>query len=339
VAQETREIVKYTVRQGDSLERLALVSMKDAESWLQLALLNGLDYPYITDDTSFARSVKATGSVTFTRKFGTTNTIVIPQGFRVFVPASAHAPRRDYQTTASGTITTLAASVTLAVEALLVGEAGNTPANTITGLVGKYGTMHYGSPGQGGATYGSVPTGLASVTNLDAITGGILLNVKFPGETIMLFTQGGSLADSAGLDTQKLSEADFLAGLLGADIALTPGGDLLPDARGSLALTRGIDNFKGALLRRFQTPLAWYYYHRAYGSGVPRAIGQRADSYWLQFARLEAERTVRSDPRVANVQNIRAQFASGVLTLTLDILSIGERDPRNLVFSFRVPGG
>jgi hypothetical protein len=320
VAQETRAIFKYQLREGDSLERLALTYMKDAEQWLQLAILNGLDYPYISDDPTLARRVQATGSVTFTRTAGSTGNVVIPSGFKVYVPASSHAPRRDYQTTAGATILTGNSSVSTAIQALLAGDLGNTPPLTVTGI--------------------DTPlSNLASVANTASITGGEIKNVKFPGETVLVFAATDSLSDAVGLDTLALSADDFFAALYGADIALTADGDLFADSRGGLAVVKGVRNLTAALQRRLVTPLDWYYYHRGYGSGVERAVGQRADSYWLQFARLEAERTVRSDPRVQSVQNIRATFTTGVLRISMDILTIGEKDPLNIVFTARVPGG
>ena len=46
-----------------TLERIALRYMGDANQWLQLALLNKLNYPYLSDDTAYIKNVAATGSV------------------------------------------------------------------------------------------------------------------------------------------------------------------------------------------------------------------------------------------------------------------------------------
>lgn len=317
MAQETRQIVQYRVRQGDSLEKLALRFMGDAESWLQVALLNALDYPYITDDSDFVRNVRATGIVVFTRVDGSTGDVPIPSGYVVTAPATPTSEAKDYRTTGSSAIFDGQATTEVEVEAVDPGEFGNTASLTITELSDPI-------------------TDLDGVSNPEAVVGGENLNVKIPGDTLLVYSNQDGLAGTSSLDTLKLSEADFFASLLGVDIALGNDGDLQADSRGSYATSRGIDNFRAALLRRFGTPLAYYVFNPGYGTDVEKSIGQRGDSFWLQRTRVSAERTVRSDPRTQDVQNVQVSFERGALTISLDILAIGERDPRNLVVTFQV---
>lgn len=320
MAQQTNRIIGYTVRQGHSLERVALNFMGDASNWIQLAILNSLDYPYISDDPTFVRQVKATGTVTFTRTGASTGNVTIPAGSSVYVPATANAPARYYTTDAQCVIPNGTNTVDQSVTAVAAGELWNTPALTITGLSFSV-------------------ANLASVKNANPITGGDILNVLFPGDRLLVYTDDTGATGTEGVNIQALQGTDFYGALLGVDIGLDKNGDLQADSRGGIALVSGLDNLREALRHRLQIPLAWYPYYPFYGTGIERAVGQRGETYWLQWAALEAERTVRTDPRISNVQNVTVDFASGVLTLSMDILAIGESNTQNFVVTIHPAGG
>lgn len=320
MAQATKKIINYTVRQGDTMERIALTYMGDAANWLQLAILNSLNYPFIADDLNFVRNVRATGTVTFSRTVGTVGSILIPSGSSVYVPATANSPARYYTTDAACTIQTGTNTIDCAITAVAPGELWNTPALNITGL-------------------NFTVTNLGSVKNTTPVTGGATLNVKVPGDTLLVYTDDVGASGTAAVNTRSLQGASFYAALLGVDIGLDKTGDLQADSRGGLALVSGMNNLRDALRRRLQIPLAWYVYNPNYGTGIEKAIGQRGDNVWLQWAAVEAERTMRSDPRVASVENMKVAFSSGVLTLTMDITSIGETSPQNLVVNLKTVGG
>jgi phage baseplate assembly protein W len=320
MAQENRTILRHIVRQGDTLERLAQEFMGSADNWLQLAILNGLNFPYLTDDETFETDLFAAGTVTFSRTGGSIGDVTIPTQSLVSVPATTRSPQKDYRTDAIAVIPNGTDTVNAAVTAVRSGESGNTPALTVT-LLGF-----------------SVPN-LAAVDNTSPITGGDTLTVLKPGDTLLLLTDRDGLAGTAGLDTDALQGEEFFTALLGADLALDDNGDLFGNARGRLATVTGIDNFRAAVSHRLDTPLGWYAFLPNYGSNVRLAVGQRGDNYWLQRTRIEAERTLRGDPRVQDLQNIKAAFQSGTLTLSFDVLMIGERSPRNLVVQVRTPNG
>lgn len=320
MSQQTKQILNYTVRQGDQLERIALKYMGDASNWVQIAILNSLDYPYISDDLAFVRLIKATGTVTFRRTVGTVGAIVIPIGASVYVPATVNAPARYYVTDAACTILNGTDTIDQAISAVAPGELWNTPSLTVTGL-------------------NFTVTNLGSVKNSNPITGGAVLNVKLPGETLMVYTDATGATGTIGVNTKALQGESFYAALLGTDIGLDKNGDLQADSRGGLALVSGLSNLRDAVRHRLQTSLAWYVYYPSYGTGMEKAIGQRGDEVWMQWAAVEAERTVRSDPRVANVQNMKVAFQHGILTLNFDITAIGENSPTNLVVALNPAGG
>jgi phage baseplate assembly protein W len=320
MAQETKTILRHVVRQGDSLERLAQEFMGDAGAWLQLAILNGLTYPYLTDDEAYVTAVKATGTVTFTRTAATLGDVVIPSGSLVSAPATTRSPQKDYRTSAAATILNGTNTIDAPVTAVTAGEIGNSPSLTITLL-------------------GFTVTNLASVDNLNPVTGGTTLTVLKPGDTLLVPVDSDGLAGTAGLDTKALQGEDFFTALLGTDLALDADGDLFASPKKGLAVVAGIPNFQAAMGRRLATPLGWYPFVPHYGSNVGQAVGQRGDNYWLQRTRIEAERTLRGDPRVQDLQNIKVAFQSGTLAISFDVLMIGEKSPRNLVVQVRPTSG
>lgn len=320
MAQETRTILRHIVRQGDTLERLAQEFMGDAGSWLELAILNGLNYPYLTDDSDYVVDIAATGSVTFSRVASTVGDVVIPAGSRVSVPATTRSPQKDFTTDNPATILNGTDTISAPVTASTTGETSNTPALTVTIL-------------------GFSVTNLASVDNLAPITGGTHLAVLKPGDTLLILTDSDGLAGTAGVDTQALQGESFFDALLGKDVALDATGDLFGDSRLGLATVAGIENFQAAITHRLFTTLGWYAFLPDYGSNVPQSVGQRGDKFWLQRTRIEAERTLRGDPRVQDLQNVKASFVGGALSLSFDVLMLGEKSSKNLVVQVRTPNG
>jgi hypothetical protein len=219
MAQETKSIVQYQVKQGDTLEKLSLRFMGDAETWLQVAILNALDYPYLSDDSDFVRDVRASGEVVFSRADGSTGDIVIPEGYVVYALATAVSDAKSYATTEESTIPDGQSSVTAPVESSVVGEFGNTAGLTVAAL-------------------SEAITDLDAVSNPAAIIGGARLNVKIPGDFLLVFTNQDGLSGSSSLNTQALSQADFFRSLLGVDIALDRTGDLLADSQGDYRRSR-----------------------------------------------------------------------------------------------------
>jgi Baseplate J-like protein len=326
MSQQNVRIVAHTVRMGDTLERLARDFLGDAAQWLQLAILNRLDYPYLSDDGAFPRDIAATGTALFTRSVGSTVPVTIPSGSVLTVPERRDAqgnlivPVRSYTTDTSATIPSGQPTASVTVTAIAPGDLYNVAGDELTGL-----------------TF-TLPN-LASVTNPDPITGGANLNVKLPGEKLLVYADAGAAAASAGVNTQALSGSSFYTALLGVDIGLDQTGDLQADARGGIATVSGLANLQNALERRLATDLGWYAYYPGYGTGIEKAVGQAARTYWLSWAGVEAERTVRTDPRVVSVANLKAAFSAGVLTLTMDILVIGEQTPQNLILTVATNGG
>jgi phage baseplate assembly protein W len=128
--------------------------------------------------------------------------------------------------------------------------------------------------------------------------------------------------------------------LFGRDLRVAmraPGLDLVRDASGDIELAEGNDNIVQALLLRLRVrkgelaPLGW----PDYGSRLHELIGEPNNSRTRVMLMAHARNVVERDPRVAEVQRIRAEVLPGerdVVTLVMDIALIDAPDPLNLVF-------
>ena len=56
---------KYTIKMGDTLQSIAQTLLQDTSKWVDLALLNNLDYPFISDSLTTLPNVKSFGDTIF----------------------------------------------------------------------------------------------------------------------------------------------------------------------------------------------------------------------------------------------------------------------------------
>ena len=137
--------------------------------------------------------------------------------------------------------------------------------------------------------------------------------------------------------------------LLGTDLLLVPyadGLDLTPRAGGvaggDLALTRGSAdeaNIVQALTLRLRVRrgelalLGW----PDYGSRLHELIGELNVARTHLRAQVFAREAIEADPRVAEVQEVRAAAAErDTVRILLEVLLIDRPTPMNLVFDFRL---
>lgn len=82
------------------------------------------------------------------------------------------------------------------------------------------------------------------------------------------------------------------------------GGDFNVGIDGDYQLVSELSCLKQDLSHRKRTPMGTLPYHPNYGSELTTMVGNKKDANWRIKARLEAERTVRSDPRITDVRDI-----------------------------------
>lgn len=99
-------------------------------------------------------ATSATGVVTFYRDLVTEDAYDIPLGTLVYKPASGSTPDIYFRTTSYSTLDVNEAQVDVPVQAVVAGTSGNVPSNSILDI-------------------SSTITGVTSVTNTDAMSGGV----------------------------------------------------------------------------------------------------------------------------------------------------------------------
>ena len=134
--QQARSMI---VKTDHTMTRISEEAYGDASQWKMLALFNELEYPFIVP-TGTQTGFKATGSVVFQRDTAYTHAIAIPEGFPVFTLPYRGTNRIDFRTTETKVLNLNVNSISVAIEALLVGDTGNVSTGVITGQGVTYST-------------------------------------------------------------------------------------------------------------------------------------------------------------------------------------------------------
>lgn len=320
------EVLKHQIKQGDTLQGLAKKYFGNAERWYEIAFYNNLTYPYITLNTNSSGVQKATGEVTFSIPAG-----FIPYGFGLSSYGSspygsAGGPSDGYgvieiplgtivttknivvfgtNTTQHKSYVTLQPLIlsennlsgTVTIEAIAKGEIGNTPEYTITNI---------DDPMLAGV----------SVINHKPITGGETINVKKPGDSILIPIDVGDYDPAITVETFE----DAYDKLFGEDLYLFDSTenwrganaivseninlDLIADESGDLMSIKGIDNLTQALILRVITSLGEIPRNPEYGSNLISMIGKGGTPMALRMMTIEVAKTIRSDPRIIDATDI-----------------------------------
>jgi hypothetical protein len=116
----------------DTLERIAFNSYGDASRWKEIMLYNELEYPFIVP-IGFQKEIKAIGTIRFTRNPSYSADIIIPTGYKVYVPAFRGTLIIVYTVTASTTLPLNQLFIDVPVECDHVGPIGNVGPGIIKG--------------------------------------------------------------------------------------------------------------------------------------------------------------------------------------------------------------
>ncbi|MDD3906475.1 MAG: baseplate J/gp47 family protein [Candidatus Omnitrophica bacterium] len=129
------QLIEYNVKAGDTLQVIAQKYYGDALRWYEIAMLNNLDYPFITEEDSFQKDTTAAGAVRFYRASPELAVIYIPMGTIVSVPATSRSDERRYVTTVAAQIASYQSSVVVPVVAINAGAKGNCAPRQISGVL------------------------------------------------------------------------------------------------------------------------------------------------------------------------------------------------------------
>lgn len=102
---------------------------------------------------------------------------------------------------------------------------------------------------------------------------------------------------------------------------------------GGVMLRVGVANVLASLVRALSTPRGSLLPHPAYGLDMDRFVGMAGTRLFLPLLRVEAERVIRRDPRVNNVNNVQVVQLPGLRQIQIGaaVQLIGSRDAFDLV--------
>lgn len=209
--------VKHTVVSGDTLQGLAQRYLGDASRWMDIAILNELDYPFIWD------GVRDSNTPVNVRAIGETITIPVEESISD-IPVSELQQGYDR----------------------VLGE----DIDVFSGLYNNY---------------------------------------------------GNSILPLTGVEQAEMSS----------------------DSYGDLCTVKGIKNLHQAILMRLMTPQGSLLHHPDYGSQIHMLLGSKGIPNQIQKAKIELERTIRSDKRVEDVTIQDFAFDGQTLFATIQIKPIG----------------
>lgn len=85
---------------------------------------------------------------------------------------------------------------------------------------------------------------------------------------------------------------------------------------GDLETVQGVDCLMQDITNRLSTPLGTLPYHPRYGSEIMDMIGNKMDIDWVEKAAVEVSRTLLSDDRIIDVQDVTVSASRGTVTIT-----------------------
>jgi len=323
---------KHTIKASDTLQSLATDFLGNPEKWYEIAIYNNLTYPFITTDPTWRNVKKATGQVRFFRT-DTSSLVEIPVGTRVYSKEAKifgydEYQKRVYITLQPAVLEISKSEIFVLVEALESGENYNISEKLIES---------YDSPVAG-----------VNIENTEPINGGETVNVKKPGDLIIIPTaiqRTDPIIENIEINVQKeaLGIDMFLADFTTRwDVKITDNDlqfDFIADDKEDIQVVEGVDNFKQAIMARLITERGELERHPNYGCQVMKMAGRPATPALLKLIEFEIAATIRSDPRTIDIENLRIERQvdkndnTGYFA-TCDIIMIGRDEP--IPFDFLV---
>ena len=259
--------MQVLVRQGDTLERIALRYLGDASQADLLASVNNLEYPFVVNDPNYDKNVYTTGQVTVTST--STSAVIINIGDTFQTQGGASSEVRTYQALQEVTLSAKGQSATVNVQCTMPGNYGNTLAAMVTV---------------------SSVSGI-TVTNVLPFYGGRIYRVKVPGDFLIIPTGNTQQANTTARLT--LPQYDEWGGV---DLLLTPTNGLA-FGEDDLLATNGPDTVGGDIAANIATPLNSVPNDPTLGSLIPSSLGL-GGTYAMQRLAILAQGVASADNRV-----------------------------------------
>ncbi len=298
----TSRRVSVVINNGEDVYALARRVFGRAERFVDLVLLNKLEFPFIVADA------------------GSKPANTLAWGERVLVPAPAGGgPTGASPVADDPAVPTTAGTVdTLSLSSQLVDSTASWRVNQWVG---------YSVTASTGGSRQTLVCGSNTATVL-TLSGSWTIAIV-PGTTTYV------VADLR-FEPRRPETAETRA--YGVDLLAVFGGDGLCDAAfdatSDLAVARGLDNFFQAITLRSRCPLGEHPFHRTYGMPAPvgRPLTDDVGALYTFFMR----RSLLSDPRVGRVRDVQLNLSGDVLTMSAEVQPVDARTSQSI--SVRVGG-
>jgi len=292
------------------LPRVALKNYGDASRWKEIAIYNGLEYPFIIEDKDdFDKEEYAIGTVRFYRQSGVGGAITIPLGHAIWVPAYQGTNRINFVTTEAKILNLMESYVDVPIRASLTGDIGSVASGIITGF--------------------TAITGVNKVSNISPTAGGKIWKIVFVGDVIQI-PETAQVATSAIIPATPDYEQ-----LFGIDIWIDEDGELESSIESDKDFARvfGSDNLVQALKNRIKTSKSYYPYHPEYGTNLPLYIGQKNISTWQNIIKVDIKGGVLLDPRIFQIKEFKMEIDGDKAGMEFDAIPISDQPslPINIV--------
>jgi phage baseplate assembly protein W len=330
-----RQLKQYMVVEGDSLPSIAQSQLGDATRWPEIAMLNGLSYPYLSDDLTYSAAQRAVGEVTFSHVSALEASWLIPVGTIVGTRATADRPAILFRVTQDATIPAGELSVTVPVEALETGEAGNIGPGEIYEVVWcATAAAEYlyeleitavdvaGNSATTTRTFRHV--GWPGATNAEAMREGASGSVARKGEWILL-PVAASVRQVPGIFLAPVG-ANPLVRQYGIDYWMSEEGGLDRDNTGDIKAVGGLDNLVIAMRCALSTERGDLTGHPEYGSDLWRLVGELESPYRADRVALEVSRAALRDPRIRDVRVLSTEWDVQGLRVGLEFTTENTQD-------------
>lgn len=301
----------YRIKDGDTIQNVAQRIAGDTSTWMDIAFINNLRYPFISNDPTLLNE-QNTPTIVLTQRADPGDTTIFINGTNAFVTEGAVLFFQLQSPLSNGTLKNISDVVT--VDAVFVDQ--QVPANTRVRLKTPL-----------------FNTYLAG-TNVD-----ILRTVN---TTARVATTGDFILVPAGQDNNSLVQSDQLdvskaQSILGTDIFLDADGLVRADTSGDLQTVVGIPNLNQALRHRLLTELNELDYHPTYGNVLLEYVGYLNAPVLSVLANHEIARTLLQDPRVKAVKSVTVSIIGDTLSVRaeveIDLLNTSQK------FNFVLPTG
>ena len=288
----TTQFTTVVVNAGEDIYSLARRVLSDITRFIDLVLLNRLEFPFIVSDA--------------TQKPPNT----LAWGESILVPAT---PSNTTSTTIADSADTSAVPTTSGTV-----DTSSLPSQLIDSTADWLPDQWIGysvTATTGGSTQTLIANG--NTSNTITLSGDWTITIT-PGTTTYAVTYNL-------FNPRRPVTPDARA--YGTDLLVVFGndgrGDLALGARSDLAACSGLDNFIQAITLRARCPVGLHPFHQTYG--LPAPVGRPAVESVFVLSTFFIRRSLTSDPRVGKVNNVQFDEVGDVLMMSAQVQPIDSR--------------